>query len=81
MHHLDHGWSRQGPWNFGGGGYFFSCLRAYSLHCLLGQTVHSLKPDEIQARLEKLSEKNDEREATVKRLFIASGYGEPGNLN
>jgi hypothetical protein len=38
-----------------------------------------LKPDAIQARLQSFSEKNDEREATIKRLFVASGC-KPDNL-
>jgi Peptidase family M28 len=47
----------------------------------LGQIeFRSLKPDEIQARLESFSEKNDEREATIKRLFVASGC-KPDNLS
>jgi hypothetical protein len=40
----------------------------------------TLKPDEIQVRLESFSEKNDEREATIKRLFVASGC-KPDNLS
>jgi hypothetical protein len=40
----------------------------------------TLKPDEIQARLKTFSQKNDEREATLKRLFVVSGC-KPNRLN
>jgi hypothetical protein len=70
-------------------GPFRGTLRAvvFSLAWGLGATsalaqieFRSLKPDEIQARLESFSEKNDEREATIKRLFVASGC-KPDNLS